>query len=487
MYLQGSLIKKRKANKALVHTIPRRASQQHVLRVNRYLGMLNKGRGLRQFQNVAKLQELNLADGCKTGKFPDPMPPIPEDYIVGSVSMCSDQEQTQITGGEFILKPEPAGLGCTGVRFSDDFHRWNNDMSGSIAKAGLAPVEKAATLFLNLGYGPWQSGLWYHSICGEGQNLSQNIAANSQLLLKLWPRIVVDLKTCEWWLHDGTGEKARRLFLGKLPEMNLLNLRGTKVSPAQWMSLFKAGSAWDKSLSARALVLASLCLKKGWIVTEEDLFAPTRLGATASGDKPAPKSKAAGVRDAKKKLEDLKNRQQNTMVAASKLLVDVDVINGFRMLLLAGRSQWTGFNALISQLTSPDKCLAHSISWANWGWLASLEDLNDCMTDAMGLSRCGIETDFSVRGVQGLTVTSPDVVYQNALAQRLHRLVHLITTARAGSLVERCQYYPFRLAGLASDDPKVVESTLREFERDVRAWWEAKDILGRAPQVFLRD
>jgi hypothetical protein len=481
LHPQVSLQKKRKANKALVHKVVRRASQQYVLRVNRLVSMMNSGRGLRQFQNVAKLREWNLADGCQTGKFPDPMPQIPEDFEVDSVAMATDQEQTQITGGEFILKPEPEGLGCTGARFSDDFHRWNNDLASAVAKAGLAPVEKAATLFLNIGYGPWQSGAWYHGILAEGKSLSNTLTANSQLLLKYWPRISMDNRTgCCWLVETGSGEEDRRTFLGQLPEMNLLKLRGTKVAPAQWMSIFVAGHAWDKSLSARALVLASLCMKKGWILTEEDLFSPTRLGALSDGDKPAPKSKAAGVRDANRKLEALKKRQENNMVAATKLISDVDVVNGFRMLLLGGRSQWTGFNAAISQLTSPAKCLEHSISWANWGWLDSLEKCHDCLSDASGLSRCGIETDFKVHDVNGLTLKSPVVFYQNALASRLHRFVHLIVAIRGGSLVERSQYYPHRLAGLASEDPKMVESTLIQFERDVKAWWAAKDSFGRA-------
>jgi hypothetical protein len=462
-----------------VHNVPRRASQQHVLRVNRFLGMMNAGRGLRQFQNVAKLREWNLADGCQTGKFPEPMPQIPEDYVVDSVAICTDQEQTQSTGGEFILKPEPdGGLGCTGARFIDDFHRWNNDLSSAVSKAGLAPVEKAATLFLNIGYGPWQSGAWYLAICGEGQKLSGELSRNSKLLLKFWPRVVKDVKTSptsSWFGDSSNGEEARGTFLTFLPGMNLFKLRGTKVSPGQWMSLYTAGFAWDETISARALVLASLCMKKGWVLTEEDLFAPTRLGATSLGEKPAPKSKAAGVRDANNKLEALKKRQQNNMVAATKLVADVDVINGFRVLLLAAKSQWTGFNALISQLTSPEKCLAHSISWAQWGWLSDLEKCDDCLSDAMGLNRCGIDTNFSVKETEGLTLKSPGVMYQNALAQRLYRLVHLIEATRAGSLVQRSQYYPFKLAGLVSEDPAIVESTLKEFKRDVEAWWAAKD------------
>jgi hypothetical protein len=178
-------------------------------------------------------------------------------------------------------------------------------------------------------------------------------------------------------------------------------------------------------------------------------------------------------------LEALKKRQENNMVAATKLLADVDVVNGFRVLLLAGRSQWSGFNALIGQLTTPRKCLEHCISWAFWGWLDSLRECNACMADATGLSRCGIEIDFTLQSMQGLSLQSAEVRYQNALAQRLYRLVDLITCTRAGSLVERCHYYPFRLAGLVSEDPLLVQSTLTEFERDAKAWWSAKDTFGR--------
>ena len=488
MYSQVSLSKKRTANGRLVHQPVRRASQQHVLRVNKYLGQMNRGRGLRQFQNVGKLREWNLDVGCQTGKFPEPTPQIPEDFELDSVAVCSDQEATQITGGEFILKPEPLGLGCTGVRFIDDFHRWNNDLSSSVAKAGLKPVEKASTLFLNIGYGPLQSGAWFQAICGEGHEVSRTLAANSQMLLEFWPRIQKERKAKGLFGGSSSdGELERKQYLSLLPEQNLLQLRGTKVSPAVWMSVYKAGHAWDDSLTSRALVLASLCMKKGWILTKEDLFAGTRLGASSCGDKPAPKSKAAAVRDAQAKVDALRKRQQNVMVAATKLLADVDVVNGFRMLMLAGESQWTGFNKLINALTSPAKCLAHSISWAKWEWLEPLERCNDCLGDATGLNRCGIDTDFSVAQVQGLMLTSPGLLYQNALAQRLQGFVDQITATRAGSLVERSQYYPFILAGLAATSQEDVQSTLAQFGQDVKAWWAAKDFFEGPPGFrFLR-
>ena len=75
----------------------------------------------------------------------------------------------------------------------------------------------------------------------------------------------------------------------------------------------------------------------------------------------------------------------------------------------------------------------------------------------------------------GLDAQSADVQYQNALARRLHRLVFLIQSNRAGSLVEKCHYYPFRLISLISQKPEVVKGGLIEFERDVKAWWAAQD------------
>ena len=450
----------------------RKESKKHVAKINRFVSMLHP-LGLRRFRNVELLRAMNLKVGCETGTFPTPMPPIPDDLELHSFSVCTDQEQSQITGGEFIFGDKPA-LACTGVRFSDPFHRWNNDVNMAYAKSGLEPIVKAATLFINIGYGPWQSGAWFHMIINEGHKIAATVPANSQLLLKFWPFILRD-QGLQGVTHDAvSGMEARKEYVSRLAHCDLMNLRGTKVSPSAWMSIQIAGHAWNDTLASRALVLASFCIKKSWILTSEDLFHETKLGANSCGDKPAPKSKAAAVREAKAKLENLKQRQQNNMVSATKLLCDVDVVNGFRILLLAGRSQWTGFNAAISQLTSPEKCMQFCLNWAKWGWLDCLHACNDCLSNAAELNRCGIETDFTSAGLAKLTPASAVVQYQNALAMRLQRLQFLIVSLRAGSLVEWCHYYPFRLVLLTSDNPRDVKEGLIEFERDVKAWWQAK-------------
>ena len=65
--------------------------------------------GLELFLNTSQLEKLNLLDGCQTGRFPDPVPALPEDLVAQCLTVCTDQEQTQITGGELISAARSQG------------------------------------------------------------------------------------------------------------------------------------------------------------------------------------------------------------------------------------------------------------------------------------------------------------------------------------------------------------------------------------------
>ena len=106
------------------------------------------------------------------------------------------------------------------------------------------------------------------------------------------------------------------------------------------------------------------------------------------------------------------------------------------------------------------------------------------LEDAVGLSRCGIESDFTSAELLGKTIDSPEVKYQDALAARMHRVNDLILSHRSGSLVERCHYYPFRLVTLVAENDGVAKAGLAEFEKDVKAWWAAKDMRGLGAHNF---
>ena len=436
--------------------------------------------GLKPFDNLDKLAATSLLIGCETGKFPDPMPAIPMELAIEVFSMCTDQEQVQITGGEFLFTPKPQGLGLTGARFADPFHRWNNDTSMSVALSGLSTIEKAATLIFNIAYGPWQSAAFFHTILAEGHRIVHTLTPSGTLVMRFWKRHLVDTGQHFETADEIVGETARRKWLNDIPNCSVTQLKLVKVQPSKWMSTQQAGAIWDPLLATRALVMASACMDKGYIVTAEDLFTPTKCGLPY-GDKPdpAPKSKAAALRSAKRKLEDLKKRTQNTFVAATKLLCDDDVISGIRILLHGTKAQYVAFSKLVRDFTSSTKCLALQEQWSQSMWLDSLKETLKCLQDVLGLSRCGFQTTFSRIDCAGLDVNSPLVAYQDALATRLACLVENVLQTRCGSLSEKADYYPFKLVGLTSDDPEIVNRTLAEFHEDVSAWWEAKDIRRR--------
>jgi hypothetical protein len=431
--------------------------------------------GLEMFQNVGKLEALGLLEGCQTGKFPDRLPEITCGDEPEVLTFATDQEQTQVTGGEFVLTCEPEGLGCTGVRFADEFHRMVNDLEMAVAKAGLAPAEKAGTLVFNIGYGPWQKAAFFHKICAQGNAVAKKLKPNGNMVLKFWRRRLVDTGKQNESADDIVGSAARSQWIAGIPEQNHMNLKGTKVAPSTWMSFQKAGAEWSPVLATRALVLSSLCLDMGWVLTDEDLFSSTRCGANDCGDKPAPKSKAEAHRHAKARLEALKNRTQNTIVAATKLLCDDDVVNGIRVILHGSKALWRCFGEVVCELTSPDQALQHHVRMSQQWWMGCLRETAVCLTDITGLSRCGFHTDFKVEAVRKLTIASAQVRYQDALALRLGRFVDLMVETLGGSWVLRSGYYPFKLAGLCSSDAAVRQKTMGEFKLDCDALWAAKD------------
>ena len=109
-----------------------------------------------------------------------------------------------------------------------------------------------------------------------------------------------------------------------------------------------------------------------------------------SGEKPAIKSKAEAFRKAKATVDALVNRSRNTMVTATKLICDVDVVRGINIIQHGSRGQWTAFNKLFDTLTSTKETLQHCQCWAQSGWLLGMKETLACLTDTAGLRKCGI-------------------------------------------------------------------------------------------------
>ena len=110
LLIQAGLQKKREEHMKRCKPEPRGASLKHILRLHRYMDIYADA-GLQMFQNIDKLEILDLLTGCRTGSWPAAMPEIPADLVVECLCVSTDEEQSHITGGEFLTANKPAGFG----------------------------------------------------------------------------------------------------------------------------------------------------------------------------------------------------------------------------------------------------------------------------------------------------------------------------------------------------------------------------------------
>jgi hypothetical protein len=384
-----------------------------------------------------------------------------------SITWASDQEQLQLTGGDFIIDE----LRVTGVRFHDFFHRTNNDLQTSQAMSGLTPVYYANLFVYNIAYGPWQSASHFHALLSQMLVLAKLLRHDDILPMRFWPQILVDLRRQGEKADDKVGPEAREIFLKTFDVEAALSLKQMKVKPSTWMSFNQAHDSWDPQRNTRAMVMAAVCLNKGFITTAEDLFAGVNV-AQFEKERKVITSKAAQVKDAKSKLQALQKKSESNLAAVAKILADEDVTYGARIIALATRAEYTYFTDVVKHLLGPESSAAFSHDWSQWSWMQPLKDTLGCLRDAPELGRCGFRVCFPSH-MASFTTDSAEVKLQNARAKTLGVFVQSIVSERAGSMLIWTSQYPYMLAGLLL--PGSRAETMAEFKRDVEAWWAAKE------------
>ena len=91
----------------------------------------------------------------------------------------------------------------------------------------------------------------------------------------------------------------------------------------------------------------------------------TQCGVEGSGDKPAsgegpaPQSKAAALRWAKATVEALKKRAANMFVAATRLRADIDVVNGIRINIHANLARDVKYLVIGAGFVWSEHCRRH--------------------------------------------------------------------------------------------------------------------------------
>ena len=159
------------------------------------------------------MERYDLLEPCLvTGKFPKVwgvgFSGVEPDVLL----VCTDQEQTQMTGGDWIFDPDE-GLDVTGAKFRDEFHRTNNDTNNAIGASGLQPAYEAGIAIFNISYGPWQKCLFFNQIMGKRATLGQTLKENSKLVLKFWPMHLQATGKANETRYELVGAPARSLWI----------------------------------------------------------------------------------------------------------------------------------------------------------------------------------------------------------------------------------------------------------------------------------
>jgi hypothetical protein len=385
-----------------------------------------------------------------------------------TATASSDQEQTQVTANAFC--EDPKGLRLTYVAVFDFFHRWWNCLKTAQAKAGLTPLFYAAVMIYNLGYGPWETCVWWQQMLSQMSDLASGLEDDSPLLLAFWRQILVDRRLDLHKKDEDVGKAARRRFIDSLAARSQIDIRNQKVKPSTWMSFHKAHDAWDEVISTRGLLLASLCMRKRWLHSVQELFqASTGIKATIVTG-----GTTGAVKSAQQKLQALQKKSGHSVATVAKLVADSDVIGGIRLIAHGSRAIYTYFSRVERELKGPQACAAFSQEWASWGWLAPLKQTLKKREDTQELRRCGFVVTFPSSTVNGLTRNSPQVVYQDSLAKTFCCFTFGIASEISGHMLWWSAYYPGKFALLLSSDPMQVKQAMADFKDDCDAYWFAK-------------
>ena len=485
--LQELPAQKRRRRKTAQVVIPRLATCNHIKNLDRSLEHAGKALGLQFCSNFGDLVGLGMLEAVETGVRPstDVLALVGDQPAPCTLHLASDQEQTQVSGHAF--SEDPNGLRLTMTAIFDIFHRFVNCLNNGTAKAGLTPIFYAAVMIYNIGYGPWETCLWWQQMLAQIDDLAATMDADNALLLALWKGILVDLKMDHKKADADVGKAARQKFIQSMKAQGKIDFRNKKVKPNSWMSFNKAHDVWDSVIRTRAMLLGCLCMRKGWITSLEDLMDPADTSAFKNcGDKPVvPGGTSGHIRSAKAKIDALKKKAGHSCAAVAKLASDNDVVGGIRMLGLGSRIVYTYFSFLEQKLKGPTDCAAFSEGWASWKWLQPLKATQKQLENTGELRRCGFKVNFpKCLTSQSATSLDPQVAYQDSLAKTLGTYTFHISSEITGHMLWWTAYYPGKFAVLQSGDDEVVKKGMEDFRTDCEAFWWAKAGTSELPYAF---
>eukprot|EP00971_Amphidinium_carterae_P293590 5828807-Amphidinium_carterae.1 len=163
-------------------------------------------------------------------------------------------------------------LSVTEIR--DWYHRYANDVSLGISRAGQFSHYIQSLAFMNIQHGPWCSQAFYTEMIEQSVLAAKVLSPDDSLLMELWPQILADDPRIDGPSGPERLENSRSgraAYLKHLPCMPVFCNRGTKASTTRWFSWTSSWSSLDAYFHTKLLVLTLLCMSRGWAKSIDDL------------------------------------------------------------------------------------------------------------------------------------------------------------------------------------------------------------------------
>ena len=214
-----------------------------------------------------------VGHGLEWYRAKDPARAYDDDMMEGELddecglTICVDEEQKQLAGYYYLERKANLVV----FRLQPPLHRRHNDMMTALAKSGLYDVVALTIFQRNIAFGPWKKSGNMQELWEAGVDMMVTLKTDDIFLMKLWPGICRDHG---WESEEETGREARKTFIATLPSYRPFSVKGPKAAYSKWMSVIKAIDYEVQDATTKALGIAFLALRKGWVQHLDDLWRP---------------------------------------------------------------------------------------------------------------------------------------------------------------------------------------------------------------------
>ena len=271
----------------------------------------------------------------------------------------------------------------------------------------------------------------------------------------------------------------------------------------------------DSTIYDKLFLLSTICCRKSWCESFDDLQAPCPLllgvvgleagyvpldansfdtGASGSSGDVAPaagkgkgkgkgKSAAATKTKVRHSIGSYIKQSANMLHACARMLATPGLIQESRIMLLALKPLEDEQSECMRVVKGGDATRDYYIGLATYSWLKTLTNILATMGDMQALRRIGFSVEFEKKMLDEYALDGLEVAREDTLAKMHWRLCTRLIEQRAVAGMIYTSTYPYCMAPIAGDDAAKSSAALDRWRKD----WDAFDHAQKTKHAAVLD